>query len=164
MATRKASSSLTTEASPLLLRPPPPEIPNVSARLDRQPPGKGLTRGSITVNGHTYRFNSGTRTHYSVPQGWYLVRGYVGDREGPFKLNGVGFSFVIEDINRPGSDKMYDKRPRRDRTLLRIHPDGSPEGSAGCIALVGSAATLRRFIRDMNKEIDKPGVCRLSVV
>ncbi len=48
--------------------------------------------------------------------------------------------------------------------MLRIHPDGGAVGSEGCIALLGSAATLRRFRKDMLKEISKPGVCRLRVV
>jgi hypothetical protein len=140
-----------------------PRPANGTARLDFQPTGKGLTTGSITVKGHTYQFTSGSRTLYSVPRGLYHVRGFRTRTEKGFVREGVGFTFVIEDANRPGSDKMYDKRAGRDRTYLRIHPDGAPRGTAGCIGLTGNAATLRRFRDDMNAELGRPGPYMLRV-
>ncbi len=138
---------------------------NGSARLDNQPSGKGFTTGSITVRGHTYQFTSGSSSLYSVPQGLYQVRAHRNSRtDAGFVRDGVGFSFIIEDANRPGSDKMYDRRAGRDRTYLRIHPDGAPRGTAGCIGLTGDAATLRRFRDDMNAELRQPGVYKLRVM
>jgi hypothetical protein len=63
----------------------------------------------------------------------------------------------MEDPRRPGSDRFYDPRAGRDRTALRIHPDGGGTGTAGCIGVVGDAATLRRFRDDMNAELRRNG-------
>jgi peptidoglycan hydrolase-like protein with peptidoglycan-binding domain len=131
---------------------------NGTARLNGQPNGKGMTTGSITVNGNTYKFNSGSGSKYSVPQGEYRVTAHRNSRsEAAFSRDGVGFSFLIEDKRRPGSDAMYDRRAGRDRTALRIHPDGGALGTAGCIGIVGDGATMRRFRDDMNAELRRNG-------
>jgi hypothetical protein len=131
---------------------------NGTARLNGQPNGKGMTTGSITVNGNTYQFNSGGGSKFSVPQGTYRVTAHRNSRSDPgFVRDGVGFSFRLEDARRPNSDAMYDQRAGRDRTALRIHPDGGARGTSGCIGLVGDAATLRRFRDDMNAELRRNG-------
>jgi peptidoglycan hydrolase-like protein with peptidoglycan-binding domain len=131
---------------------------NGTARLDNQPGGKGRTTGSITVSGHTYPFISGSGGSYSVPQGTYRVKAHRNSRpEAPFTRDGVGFSFLIEDAGRPGSDKMYDPRAKRDRQYLRIHPDGGSPGTAGCIGLVGNGALMRQFRDNMNAELSRHG-------
>jgi hypothetical protein len=131
---------------------------NGTARLNGQPNGKGMTTGSITVNGNTYKFNSGGGSKFSVPQGTYRVTAHRNSRSDPgFVRDGVGFSFRLEDARRPNSDAMYDQRAGRDRTALRIHPDGGAAGTSGCIGLVGDAATLRRFRDDMNAELRRNG-------
>jgi len=71
--------------------------------------------------------------------------------------NAVAFTSRREDPRRPGSDRFYDPRAGRDRTALRIHPDGGGTGTAGCIGVVGDAATLRRFRDDMNAELRRNG-------
>jgi peptidoglycan hydrolase-like protein with peptidoglycan-binding domain len=129
-----------------------------TARLDNQPRGRGLTTGSITVNGNTYQFTSGSSRLFSTPTGTYRVTAHRNSRsDAGFTRNGVGFSFRMEDPRRPGSDRFYDPRAGRDRSALRIHPDGGPRGTAGCIGIVGDAATLRRFRDDMNAELRRNG-------
>jgi hypothetical protein len=139
-------------------RPAPQAGVNGTASLNGQPNGKGMTTGSITVNGNTYKFNSGSGSKFSVPQGEYRVTAHRNSRsEAAFSRDGVGFSFLLEDKRRPGSDAMYDRRAGRDRTALRIHPDGGAVGTAGCIGILGDAATMRRFRDDMNAELRRNG-------
>ncbi|MCY1074284.1 peptidoglycan-binding domain-containing protein [Archangium lansingense] len=140
---------------------------HLTARLNNQPNGPGLATGSITVDGRTYQFNSGSRKLLSVPQGTYRVRAHRNSRSEPgFVRDGVGFSFLIEDAHRPNSDAMSDRRDKADgmRTLLRIHPDGGSIGTAGCIGIVGNGATLRQFRDGMNAELRRHGgTCTLRV-
>ncbi len=118
----------------------------------------GLATGSITVNGHSYQFNSGRSGRYSTPTGTYRVTAHRNSRsDAGFVRNGVGFSFQMEDPRRPGSDRFYDPRAGRDRTTLRIHPDGGSAGTSGCLGIVGDAATLNRFRDDMNAELRRNG-------
>ncbi|WP_324290043.1 peptidoglycan-binding protein [Pyxidicoccus sp. MSG2] len=131
---------------------------NGTARLNNYPAGKGMATGTVTVNGNTYQFNSGSRSLFSVPQGEFRVTAHRNSRsDAGFTRDGVGFSFRLEDPRRPGSDKFYDSRAGRDREALRIHPDGGATGTAGCIGIVGDAATLRRFRDDMNAELRRNG-------
>ncbi|MET0401914.1 MAG: peptidoglycan-binding domain-containing protein [Cystobacter sp.] len=131
---------------------------NGTARLNNQPNGVGMTTGTITVNGRSYQFNSGSSRLYSTPQGTYRVTAHRDSRsERAFVRDGVGFSFRLEDARRPNSDAMYDTRAGRDRTALRIHPDGGATGTAGCIGVVGDAATMRQFRDDMNAELRRNG-------
>jgi hypothetical protein len=139
-------------------RPTSGNAANGTARLNNQPAGRGLATGTITVNGRSYQFNSGSRNLFSVPQGEYRVTAHRNSRsDAGFTRDGVGFSFRIEDANRPNSDRMYDARAGRDRSLLRIHPDGGARGTEGCIGIVGDAATLRQFREDMNAELRRNG-------
>lgn len=131
---------------------------NGVARLDRVNRGPGMSTGTITVNGNTYQFNSGSSRLYSTPTGEFRVTAHRNSRsDAGFTRDGVGFSFRMEDPRRPGSDRFYDPRAGRDRTALRIHPDGGARGTAGCIGIVGDAATLRRFREDMNAELRRNG-------
>ncbi|WP_224243474.1 peptidoglycan-binding domain-containing protein [Hyalangium gracile] len=136
-----------------------PNAANGTARLNGVPNGPGMTTGSITVNGRTYQFNSGSGSRYSVPPGEYRVMAHRQNRsDAGFVRDGVGYSFALEDANRRrGSDSMYDARAGRDRTALRIHPDGGATGTAGCIGIVGDAATQRQFRADMNAELARNG-------
>jgi hypothetical protein len=137
---------------------PTPNGVNGTARLDNQPNARGLTTGSITVNGRTYQFNSGSSNLFSTPEGTYRVTAHRNSRsERAFVRDGVGFSFRLEDARRPNSDAMYDARAGRDRTALRIHPDGGARGTAGCIGVVGDGATMRQFRDDMNAELRRNG-------
>lgn len=131
---------------------------NNVARMDRVTRGPGLATGTITVNGHQYQFNSGAGNKYSTPTGTYRVTAHMNSRsDRGFVRDGVGFSFRMEDARRPGSDRMYDPRAGRDRSYLRLHPDGGGRGTSGCLGIVGDAATLRRFRDDMNAELRRNG-------
>ena len=128
------------------------------ARMNGVPRGRGMATGTVTVNGHTYNFNSGSSRLFSTPTGTFRVVAHRNSRsDAGFVRNGVGFSFRMEDPRRPGSDRFYDPRAGRDRTALRIHPDGGATGTAGCLGIVGDAATLRRFRDDMNAELRRNG-------
>lgn len=128
--------------------------PNGTARIDTPRGGRGMVTGSITVNGNTYQFRSGNGRSFSTPQGEFRVRAHMNSRsDAGFTRDGVGFSYVMEDPRRPGSDRFYDARAGRDRQYLRIHPDGASAGTAGCIGVLGDAATLRRFRQDLNAEL-----------
>jgi len=131
---------------------------NGTARIDNPRQGRGMVTGTVTVNGNTYRFNSGSSRLFSTPQGTFNVRAHMNSRsDAGFTRDGVGFSFVMEDPRRPGSDRFYDPRAGRDRQYLRIHPDGGGAGTAGCIGILGNAAELRRFRADMNAELVRNG-------
>lgn len=137
---------------------------HIRASLHGQPKGKGKTTGTITVDGRTYSFNSGSPSLLSVPRGVYLVHKWTPARSG-MTLNGVSFSYKIEDERHPGSDAMKDPRRKEIRTLLRIHPDGGENGTAGCIGILGSAATLRQFKAGMDAEMKRHGAAlRLTVL
>ncbi|MFT3712507.1 MAG: peptidoglycan-binding domain-containing protein [Archangium sp.] len=128
------------------------------ARMDQVRNGRGLATGTITVNGHTYQFNSGSGSKFSTPTGEFRVTAHRNSRsDAGFTRNGVGFSFRMEDPRRPGSDRFYDPRAGRDRSYLRIHPDGGARGTSGCLGIVGDAATLNRFRDDMNAELRRNG-------
>jgi peptidoglycan hydrolase-like protein with peptidoglycan-binding domain len=139
--------------------------PDGTARIDNPRQGRGMVTGSITVNGNTYRFNSGSSRLFSTPQGTYRVTAHRNSRsDAGFVRDGVGFSYTMEDPRRPGSDRFYDPRAGRDRQYLRIHPDGGGTGTAGCLGIVGDAATLRRFRSDLNAELARNnGVYMLRV-
>jgi peptidoglycan hydrolase-like protein with peptidoglycan-binding domain len=131
---------------------------NGVARMNGARTGVGLHTGTITVNGHTYNFNSGNRGRYATPAGTYRVTSHRQTRsDRGFVRDGVGFSFKIEDARRPGSDQMYDSVAGRQRSNLRIHPDGGAAGTSGCLGIVGDAATLRQFRSDMNAELARNG-------
>lgn len=158
IAGRRTSSALNSPDRMDAPRPGTPAGVNGTASLNGQPAGRGMTTGSITVNGRTYQFNSGSSRLFSVPEGTYRVTAHRNSRsERAFTRDGVGFSFRLEDARRPNSDAMYDARAGRDRTALRIHPDGGARGTAGCIGIVGDAATMRQFRDDLNAEIRRNG-------
>jgi hypothetical protein len=128
------------------------------ARFNHYPSGLGLGTGLITVRGRSYAFTSGSRSLFSVPTGRYVVTVHLNHRtDAGFVRDGVGFSFILSDANRPNSGTMWDSRANRQRTLLRIHPDGGPRGTAGCIGIVENAPALNRFRDDMNAEIRQNG-------
>jgi peptidoglycan hydrolase-like protein with peptidoglycan-binding domain len=154
----------TTEAQAVGDRAAPPP-PNGVARLDEVRGTRGLTTGRLTVNGNTYDFNSGNSRRLSVPQGEFRVTQHLNSRnDRGFVRDGVGYSFTMEDPNRPGADRFFDARAGKDREHLRLHPDGGPTGTAGCIGIVGDGATQRRFRDDLNAELARNGgVFRLRV-
>lgn len=106
--------------------------------------------GQITVNGRTYAFRSGGSGNGYLPPGEYVVSN--GRRRSDVKsmvVDGYGYSFDLSD--------KHDKRTGKNRTLLRIHPDGGNPGTLGCIGIKGNGATQKQFYEDMKAELDKNG-------
>lgn len=127
--------------------------PNGHARFERVSAAgqrNQMESGHITVNGHTYQFNSGGHGRGNLPAGDYTVTPFKNTtNQAGMVRDGVGFSFALSD--------KYDSRVGGTRSLLRIHPDGGTAGTQGCIGIVGDAATLRQFRDDMNAEIRRNG-------
>lgn len=105
--------------------------------------------GVITVNGHKYDFASGGWMRGSLPKGVYTIGQNVSPPGEAFTRDGVTFGYLMEN--------KYDPRVGDVRTELLIHPDGSVYGTAGCIGIQGDGATMRRFMRDIQKELDRNG-------
>jgi hypothetical protein len=112
-----------------------------------------MASGKITVNGHTYEFNSGGRKagRDYLPKGDYTVTEHRYERHDKKSMmsGGVGYSFAMSD--------KFDPRLGRNRSELRIHPDGLAPGTEGCIGIVGGADVQRRFREDMMAEIKRNG-------
>jgi len=110
-----------------------------------------MASGSITVNGRTYKFNSGGAGKGSLPKGNYTVTKHMNTRtdKKTMMVGGFGYSFALNN--------KYDARVGATRTELRIHPDGGRAGTIGCIGIVGDRATQQRFRDDMNRELSRNG-------
>ncbi len=107
-----------------------------------------MKTGQITVNGHTYQFNSGGWGRGNLPAGSYTVSGGQRTSEKGMVRDGVGFKFQLSD--------KYDPRVKGDaRSGLLIHPDGGVRGTMGCIGIVGDAAKLKTFYADMQAELKR---------
>jgi hypothetical protein len=107
-----------------------------------------MKSGEITVNGRTYKFNSGGHGRGNLPAGTYRVGGTSQIING-MTVGGVGFNYNLSD--------KYDSRVGGTRKLLRIHPDGGPTGTSGCIGIVGNAAVQTQFKKDMEAELKRSG-------
>jgi hypothetical protein len=110
-----------------------------------------MASGTITVNGKTYKFNSGGAGKGNLPKGTYTVTRHMNTRtdKKSMMVGGVGYSFALSN--------KYDARVGATRTALRIHPDGGAAGTIGCIGIVGDRATQQRFRDDMNRELSRSG-------
>jgi peptidoglycan hydrolase-like protein with peptidoglycan-binding domain len=109
-----------------------------------------MVTGKITVNGRTYEFRSGGHGKGNLPPGTYTVTRHRDHRtDRGMSVDGVGYSFALSD--------KYDSRVGALRQLLRIHPDGGPEGTLGCIGIIGDAETQRQFRADMLAELERNG-------
>ena len=109
-----------------------------------------MTSGKITINGHTYSYNSGGFGKGNLPNGDYTVTPHMWNRNTKgMVVDGVGFSFALSD--------KFDPRVGATRSLLRIHPDGSPTGTQGCIGIVGNGALQKQFREDMRAELERNG-------
>ena len=95
--------------------------------------------------------NSGSKTYLSIPQGVWSLQNWRLRYEDSFTLNEVGFSIDITPD------------PQHGRKWLRIHPDGGPSGTEGCIGLMGNTADLQRFSDMMRTFLSKNGTMRLYV-
>lgn len=108
-----------------------------------------MKTGEITVNGHSYQFNSGGWGRGNLPPGPYTVSGGERTSQNAMSVDGVGFMFGLSD--------KYDSRVGGTRSQLLIHPDGNVRGTLGCIGIVGNGAKQEAFFRDMQAELKRNG-------
>jgi hypothetical protein len=140
---------------------------SIAERLDAEPPsvtgvfgafdGSGTTtssRGFPVVQGNFILFNAdgstldafavntggGARTFRTtngpVPPGLYRVSNHRANRTTVgMVFNGVGYSF---DLDPTDGTQVFG------RSLFRIHPDGQPIGTNGCLGVRENAARLRQ--------------------
>ncbi len=107
-----------------------------------------LKTGEITINGNTYKFNSGGWGRGNLPTGAYTVSGGGKTSEKGMVIDGVGFKFNLSN--------KYDPRVGGEaRSQLLIHPDGGVRGTMGCIGIVGDGAKMRQFYSDMQAELKR---------
>lgn len=129
------------------------EVGNQTATFDsvrNQGQYNQFVSGRISVNGRTYRFNSGGHGRGSLPPGQYEVTPHMWSRNTRGMVrDGVGYSFALSN--------KYDPRVGGTRSALRIHPDGGSAGTQGCIGIVGDAATQRQLREDMRAELARNG-------
>ncbi|HEY8209394.1 MAG TPA: peptidoglycan-binding domain-containing protein [Myxococcaceae bacterium] len=154
--TKPAPAGGSNPTGPVTQNPPAPSAngKNLTATVDKIT-NKGarnqMTTGKITVNGHTYTYNSGGHGRGNLPNGDYKVTPHMWSRNTPGMVrDGVGFSFAL-------SDKFDPRVGGAPRSELRIHPDGGSAGTNGCIGIVGNAATLKQFREDMRAEFNRNG-------
>ncbi|MEQ8715662.1 MAG: RHS repeat-associated core domain-containing protein, partial [Cyclobacteriaceae bacterium] len=106
--------------------------------------------GTIVVR-QTFSARSGSRTPTPLPNGVYTVSNYREREEEGFSNHGIGFSIDV------GPDGYYG------RTLLRIHPDGDPPGTLGCIGLTCSRDDLTTFSNFMQEKLSNNASMYLRV-
>jgi hypothetical protein len=130
---------------------------------------KASADGFLSLNGVNYNFRSGGGNYGYLPFGSYTVtmgdfsvtengQSIRGRRETPLSMtvpspgnsNGIfGYSFNLSDA--------YDSRVGRTRTELRIHPDGDPAGTWGCIGIKGDAQVQKQFFNSLTTLIRNNG-------
>jgi hypothetical protein len=112
--------------------------------------GDKLT-GSITVNGHNYKFVSGGGGRGSLPLGTYTVLDYM---TGPQRAK-AGYeyqhdSFMLSNAKDP---LLPGQAPR---TGLLFHR-ARGTGTAGCIGIIGDDNVFNQFSNDLNTEVANNG-------
>jgi hypothetical protein len=100
---------------------------------------------------NSWSANSGQWYNGPMENGLYTVDNLRDNRTGAYANNGVGFSF---DVN-----PLFETC----RINLRIHPDGSPIGTAGCIGLTGDATQLTNARTVINNYINNHNFINLRV-
>ena len=75
-----------------------------------------------------------------IPEGRYVASNFRDRSRAEMKRDGVGFSVDLTDI--------YDSYIKRQRTLLRIHPDGADPGTHGCVGILTKVAACRDLLRE----------------
>jgi len=104
-----------------------------------------------------YPFNNGGGGAGAIPAGNYTISNPQIRNTPGMVVDGVGYSFNLSDI--------YDPAAGRNRTELRIHPDGGATGTAGCIGIVGDGNTQSQFYKDLNSVLAaNGGVYNLNIV
>ncbi|RLD64991.1 MAG: hypothetical protein DRI84_07725, partial [Bacteroidetes bacterium] len=104
-----------------------------------------------TIPKYSWDAISGPWKNSSLENGVYRVDHLRDNRTGSYAKYGVGFSYDVSPTFSTGRD------------FLRIHPDGGPFGTLGCIGLTGSADVLRQVRNQMNLSLKNYGKLDLNV-
>lgn len=84
---------------------------------------------------------SGSTSKDALPEGRYVASNFRERTEAAMVRDGVGFSVDLSD--------KYDPAIRRQRQLLRIHPDGGKPGTLGCIGILTRLEETRSSLRSL---------------
>lgn len=150
--------------SPKPLRPAAPDVAPLTAKLEQVHAGVGLSKGALTLNGRTYRFNSGQTDRAALPVGEYMLRrGTLPASASEFTSQGVAFVYFLDGKNQDGSavaprsGNAWDPRLGRLRTELRLRPDIGAPGTAGAMGVVGTKQELQRLKDDLDAALRRSG-------
>jgi hypothetical protein len=95
--------------------------------------------------------SSGPWDFGAIPNGDYTASGIVNTTESGMVRDGVGFKVLLND------------NTEHNRTQLRIHPDQSPAGTAGCIGLACGSGQLRQFKSSVAKYMNNHNTMSVNV-
>lgn len=91
--------------------------------------GNEIGRYNATTGGFVASYR---RKNGPTPPGYFIVSRYRTRTKQWATRDGVGYTFDLDEINRTGK-----------RSAFRIHPDGAPPGTHGCIGIVEDAEKLK---------------------
>ncbi|RWH65942.1 N-acetylmuramoyl-L-alanine amidase [Mesorhizobium sp.] len=111
--------------------------------------GNVVGRFNATTGGFVASYR---RQYGPTPPGYFVVSHYRPRTERWATRDGVGFTFDLDEVARTGS-----------RSAFRIHPDGSPPGTHGCIGLTENSAGLQDCCRKLRANLAEVQEFRLLV-
>ncbi|WP_448670438.1 hypothetical protein [Pseudoxanthomonas mexicana] len=107
--------------------------------------------GSI-IDSFDFVTGSGSRSHTitngPLPPGRYSAHAFRMRDDPGFVVDGIGYSINLDE---------RDGTKVNGRKYFRIHPDGWPRGTKGCIGISGDKARQRAAMELFKAEIDAPG-------
>lgn len=92
------------------------------------------------------------RKNGPTPPGYFIVSNYRKRTESWATRQDIGFTFDIDEVVHTGT-----------RSAFRIHPDGAPPGTHGCVGLVEDAARLKDCRDRLRANLAAVGEFRLLV-
>lgn len=113
------------------------------------------TQGNVvgSFNATTGGFVASYRRQYGpTPPGYFVVSHYRSRTERWATREGVGFTFDLDEVVRTGN-----------RSAFRIHPDGPPPGTHGCVGLTENSAGLLDCSRKLRANLADVQEFRLLV-
>ena len=136
---------------------PGPRFPIFEGTLEVPQEGGQVDSFQATTGGNARLYS---QRNGPTPPGRYRVSNYRPNRNiSGMTLDGVSYSFDVEEVNQT---EVYG------RSALRIHPDGPPPGTRGCIGVLGPAFEQRRATLALNSAlqtaVDAGLILRLAVV
>lgn len=111
--------------------------------------GQELGRYNATTGGFVADYR---RQYGPTPPGYFKVSNYRRRTEAWAKRGDIAFTFDIDELVHTGS-----------RSAFRIHPDGPPSGTHGCVGLVEDGVRLEQCRDQLRSILTKTGAYRLLV-